>query len=64
MAQQKKMENQVLSQYFSDCTTRDLLKDPGKDVTTTDFDLKDYDSINFKAEAWRGYVSDIRISEI
>lgn len=36
MAQQKKMENQVVSQYFADCITRDLLKDPGKDVTTTD----------------------------
>ena len=41
MAQQKKMESQVLSQYFADCITRDLLQDPGKDVTPTDFGLED-----------------------
>ena len=36
----KRIENRVFSEYFTDCITRELLKDPGKDVTTIDVALK------------------------
>ena len=36
----KKMENRAFSEYFTDFITRELLKDPGKDVTTIDIVLK------------------------
>ena len=36
----KKIENHPFREYFTDCHTRGLLKDPGKGVTTIDVDLK------------------------
>ena len=36
----KKVRNDALSDYFTYCITRQLLKDPVKDVTTIDVDLK------------------------
>ena len=36
----KKMESRAFSEYFTNCITKELLKDPGKDVTTIDVDLK------------------------
>ena len=36
----KKIESRVFSEYFTNCITKELLKDPGKDVTTIDVDLK------------------------
>ena len=32
----KKMGNPEFSEYFTGCITRELLKDPGKDVATID----------------------------
>ena len=34
------MENCAFSEYFTDCIARELLKDPGKDITTLDLDFK------------------------
>ena len=34
------MESRAFSEYFTNCITKKLLKDPGKDVTTIDVDLK------------------------
>ena len=36
----EKIESRVFSEYFTNCITIELLKDPGKDVTTIDVDLK------------------------
>ena len=36
----KKMGSRTFSEYFTNCITKELLKDPGKDVTTIDVDLK------------------------
>ena len=36
----KKMESRAFSEYFTNCITKELLKDPEKDVTTIDVDLK------------------------
>lgn len=49
----KKMENRAFSEYFIDCFTRELLKDPEKNVTITDADLK---TIHFKAETRKKYI--------
>ena len=34
------MESRAFSEYFTNFITKELLKDPGKDVTTIDVDLK------------------------
>ena len=47
------MENRAFSEYFIDCFTRELLKDPEKNVTITDADLK---TIHFKAETRKKYI--------
>ena len=36
----EKMESRAFSEYFTNCITKELLKDPEKDVTTIDVDLK------------------------
>jgi len=36
----KKMENCAFSEYFTNCITKELLKDPERDVTNIDVDLK------------------------
>ena len=36
----KKMGNCTFTEFFTDCITTELLKDPGKDIITTDVDLK------------------------
>ena len=36
----KKMEKRPFSEYFSSCITEEMLRDPGKDVTTIEADLK------------------------
>ena len=37
---EKKMESRAFSEYFTNCITKELSKDPGKDVTTIDVELK------------------------
>ena len=49
----KKMESREISEYFTTCITNELLKDPGKDVTIIDVNLK---VINLKAKTRRSYV--------
>ena len=36
----KKMEKRAFSEYFTSCITEEMLRDPGKDVTTIEVDLK------------------------
>lgn len=36
----KKMEKPAFSEYFTSCITGEMLRDPGKDVTTIEVDLK------------------------
>ena len=36
----KKMEKRASSDYFTSCITKELLRNPGKDVTTIEVDLK------------------------
>ena len=36
----KKMKKRAFSEYFTSCITEEMLRDPGKDVTTIEVDLK------------------------
>ncbi len=36
----KKMEKRALGEYFTSCITDEMLRNPGKDVTTIEVDLK------------------------